>query len=174
MRTAPRVAAALAALFIAGCGEILNDRLRLGLSVCTHSSQCAEGLICDPETSECVGALPACSLCASQSQCGEGKCEPFASDPQVCLYSCDSSSCPQPGFICDSGSCVPDPSVYVGCHAVRQIGMSCSSDQVCIDQGLVNGACADNRCTIRCTSPATCPTGHSCTNVDGRQVCVEP
>jgi Cys-rich repeat protein len=142
---------------------------------CTQSSDCAQGLTCDFDTNECVGALAPCSLCTSDKQCGEGKCEVRAGEPAACLYPCGSSStCADPGFVCESGLCVPDPVAYRGCLARRKFGMACSGDPICVDQGLVEGVCAASQCTTRCSSSAICPAGYSCTSVGGVQVCAVP
>jgi len=141
---------------------------------CTQSSDCAQGLTCDLDTNECVGALARCSLCTSDNQCGNGKCEIRAGEPPACLNPCGSSNtCAEPGFVCESGLCIPNPTAYRGCQAIRQLGMACSDDhQICRDQGLVDGACAAGQCTTRCTSSAICPAAYFCENVSGQPVCM--
>jgi Cys-rich repeat protein len=139
---------------------------------CTQTLDCGPGLTCDAESNECIGSLPACRLCTTDDQCGAGKCESHAGEPAACLYPCGSgNTCTDRGFVCESGRCVPDPAAYRGCQAIRQMGMSCGNDQMCVEQGLLDGACIATQCTTRCTSSGICPATYACWTMEGQQVC---
>ncbi|HZA50110.1 MAG TPA: carboxypeptidase-like regulatory domain-containing protein [Myxococcaceae bacterium] len=139
---------------------------------CTQTLDCGPGLTCDAESNECIEFLPACRLCASDDECGDGKCDSHAGEPPACLYPCGSGgTCADRGFVCESGRCVPDPAAYRGCQAIRQMGMVCSNDQMCVEQGLVDGACIATECTTRCTSSGICPATYACWTMNSQQVC---
>jgi hypothetical protein len=158
-----------------GCDEGLLCTAEGRCVECTGDGHCAVGLTCAVERGECQGQLPACSSCLSDANCGlSGKCEALAGESRVCLYPCQSgNSCPEGGFVCQSGRCIPDPGAYSGCSAIGQVGMPCNGDQVCRDHGLVNGVCVADACTVPCSSSSVCPEGYFCSDVGGKQVCVK-
>lgn len=129
---------------------------------CETDGHCAAGFAC--RANRCEGAGPVCAPCAGDWQCAAGsRCQEVAEGGRVCVAGCGEGGACAAGFVCEAGSCQPDPARLQGCFAFNALGSTCAVDTGCQARGLEGGVCAEGRCTLRCDGAgAVCPVGWAC------------
>jgi hypothetical protein len=138
---------------------------------CLEDSHCGPGLSC--RGSRCEGAGPPCTRCEGDWQCGSNaSCQELPEGSSACVETCTDSDDCKDGFTCQSGRCLPDLAQFNGCQAFVQLGASCDNPAQCRSAGLINGLCAEGRCTIPCVSSRMCPDSFSCENTTAGRVCL--
>ena len=119
---------------------------------CSGTFHCA-GSVCRSGPAGDQGAP-----CASDASCLAGR--DCVGDPAVCAIPC-TGPCPEEGFTCTDGHCLPDLAV---------IGEACAMDLECYD-----GLCVDGSCTRECGVSGGCPADLECARDDaGRATCRAP
>ncbi len=165
-----------------GCGACVDESLVSGPrgfgERCGNDGDCASGLcVADVCTRECANDLD-CSgtfhcvgsvcrsgpvgdqgdLCSRDGDCLTGR--DCVGDPSVCAIPC-TGPCPEEGFTCTDGHCLPDLAV---------LGEACAMDAECFD-----GLCVDGACARECGVSGGCPEGLECARDDaGRATCRAP
>lgn len=139
---------------------------------CLATAECAQGLSCND--GNCEGAVAACAPCGADAQCGGSSCESASGTSlRYCAVSC-TDRCPQPGFTCSQGLCVPNPAVFNSCAGYDGVGTPCDSDSYCRDLGLYGGECQQGTCTMRCAQNSECPNATTCTQAGADFYCLRP
>ena len=142
--------------------------------LCAHNSDCAAPNICDPSSGTCVACLPPSTNCQSGSTCI------MQGGAYVCAATCTSNSCAA-GSTCCGGICVDTTGNDANCATCGHMcgaGTACCNS-VCTDvtSDTQNcGACghvcnilhATAKCSARACVVATCASGFSDCDKDGR------
>lgn len=164
------------------CGACVDESLVSGArglgEPCGNGSDCASGICVDrvcsracvndvdcSGTFHCAGSVcrpgPAGDqgdLCSGDDACLAGR--DCVGDPSICAIPC-TESCPEDGFTCTDGHCLPDLAV---------VGEPCAMDAECFD-----GLCVDGVCSRECGVSGGCPAGLECARDDaGRATCRAP
>jgi len=141
---------------------------------CYQNSHCSEGLTC--RGSRCEGSGAQCTPCDGDWKCQPGtKCQDLPEGGAACVEKCNENGrgndeCAA-GFTCQGKRCLPDTARFDGCQGLRGLNTRCTGDAQCQAQGLPDGLCVQNVCTVRCTSQRECPGSLRCENFAGIRVC---
>lgn len=143
-----------------------------GNGVCQLGELCIDGACISQEECfqiGCASGQPDWVVgCAAHDNCPDGLCLGDGSCAQQCSSDRDCR---------DGRPCVfdEDPAIPGFCGLIprKKLGESCVSPLDCEDGECLAGAEARSVCTRRCTgSDPACPSGWSCSTVEGRPVCV--
>lgn len=153
---------------VAGCGQ------PCGNAVCAPNEECTGGACSIPMTGcgtdadcpggeRCSGGLCIATggatgdPCAAGGDCASGVC----SGSGACTYGCASASCPA-GFTCEAEVCEPSGGV---------LGDPCTSADDCATR-LCASSESRSSCTRDCNADRPCPSGFTCADASGRNVCL--
>jgi hypothetical protein len=117
---------------------------------------CADGLVCDTQTGECVDPKGPCGPCTDDTGCQDGLRCAEVENGRFCLQPCPDGMCPE-GLACEAGICQPESGRCDPC------GGRCEGEApYCVE---ATGQCG------QCGPGVPCPEGLNCDLANN--VCVE-
>ncbi|WP_224246335.1 carboxypeptidase regulatory-like domain-containing protein [Hyalangium gracile] len=136
---------------------------------CLEDTHCGPGLSC--RGFRCEGG-PLCTPCTGDWTCQAGSSCQALPEGNACVGRCGNGETCKGGFTCQSGRCMPNSAQFSGCGGYRGVGASCGTDDaICRGMGIIEGACVEGTCTLRCKSDDECPEGYSCKGGSGGKAC---
>jgi hypothetical protein len=142
-------------------GKIDEDkRCNNAVRSCMANDDCANGLLCDVKSGQCVAPRPGGSVCQSDAQCGDGFCVTtdalglgdVLADNLCATACCKDADCPKNGVCVQSGSgarvCLP---AEIAGRQRAQAGDACKNSGDC-----ASGVCQDRVCIATCSRSADC------------------